>query len=170
MVKIAADLRTMQDRPAAIVAAALVEDALEDALMTNMAKLSRKERDALFLGHGPLATFSAKISIARAFKLLGKEEAAEIDVIRTIRNVFAHARIAIDFNTPEVAAQIEGINVIKRLSSPFYEVLAPSFFSFMTKLRLKTPRDVFLASASLYAFNLWWLPPDLQDYAGDDDT
>lgn len=171
MVEIATDLQAMQDRPAAIVAGALVEDALQYTIEANIAKLSRKEHDALFLGFGPLATFSAKIRIARAFKLLDKEQTADLTAIRDIRNVFAHARITIKFDTPEIADQIDGIKILGRLGSPEVTAIAPGLGRLASELRLSTARERFLASAVMSAYMLWWVPAnDLQSDLEADDT
>jgi DNA-binding MltR family transcriptional regulator len=49
-----------------------------------------KRVDSLFAGFAPLATLSAKISICYAFGLIDENLLHDLDVIRKIRNRFAH--------------------------------------------------------------------------------
>jgi hypothetical protein len=98
------ELPRESDRSAAIVAATLVESGLEEAIMTRIVALLEKEREALFDNDAPLANFSAKIKIGRALRLYGPQTRAELDRIREIRNLFAHAKKKILFSTPEIAA------------------------------------------------------------------
>jgi len=65
------------------------------------AGLNKKERervDGLFGGDAPLATFSSKIKLAFALGLITRKTRRQLDVIRQLRNDFAHARGALDFD------------------------------------------------------------------------
>jgi hypothetical protein len=79
------------DRGAAILLAANLENALqytiEKFLESGGASMSE-----LFGHNSPIGSFSSKIIIAHSLRILGKETRSNLDIIRTIRNAFAHAR------------------------------------------------------------------------------
>ena len=54
----------------------------------------------------PLSTFSAKIRMGFALKLYGERTFDDLELLRKLRNLFAHGKLAIDFNTPEVKSAI----------------------------------------------------------------
>lgn len=56
----------------------------------------------MFKGDAPLASFSARIRMAYALGIISKEMRADLDAIRDIRNVFAHAQKHITFDTHAV--------------------------------------------------------------------
>ena len=65
-----------------------------------------KSADDLFKARGPLATFAARIDAAHAFGLITDSERRDLDLIRQIRNAFAHVSLGsladISFNLPAV--------------------------------------------------------------------
>ena len=86
----------MSQTGVAIVGAALVEDALREAILFRMRDLTKKEEDELFDGLAPLAPFSAKIRIGYALRIYGEQT---LNAVREIRNAFSHARTRISFST-----------------------------------------------------------------------
>jgi DNA-binding MltR family transcriptional regulator len=74
-----------------IVSATAIEDLLEKALLGKMRTLTRTAYADLFRGYGPLSTFSAKIDLAFALKIIDQESKTDFHIIREIRNKFAHA-------------------------------------------------------------------------------
>jgi hypothetical protein len=91
------------DRTAALVSASDLEGSIEQAISKRMRPLSTQEYNDLFFGDSPLATFSAKIKLGYALRIYGSETRTELDLIRDVRNAFAHSRRAISFSIPEVA-------------------------------------------------------------------
>jgi len=93
------------DRSIVLIASALVENALEVAILSKMVQVSTDFRKRLFSydGNGPLATFDARIKIAFALGLVGPRTKDDLDQIRIIRNHFAHIPDLIDFDTEEIA-------------------------------------------------------------------
>src|SRR4051812_5067192 len=69
------------DRTAAIVVAAIVENLLADTIRNKMQHLNSTEDKALFENNGPLATFSAKIQVAYAMKLFNKNVVHDLGLI-----------------------------------------------------------------------------------------
>jgi DNA-binding MltR family transcriptional regulator len=94
--------RQRSDRAIAILASALVEDALEDAIVARLSPLSKDDHASLFEGEGPLSTFSARIRVGFALSIFGKITRDDLNCMRDIRNAFAHARISLKFTTREV--------------------------------------------------------------------
>lgn len=84
------DADLASDRAAVISMVALFEDILGDAIRNHLVALSKTQDDDLFGDRGPLATFASKIDFGYALGLYGKETKAKLDLIRKIRNVFAH--------------------------------------------------------------------------------
>lgn len=77
------------DRGAALVGAALIDDRLERLLRSHF--LEAKESSELLNGaNAPLGNFSARIKAAYCLGLITDLECHECDVIRRVRNEFAH--------------------------------------------------------------------------------
>ena len=76
------------DRALALVLGSFVDSVLEANIK---ARLRDTEHSAdLFGERGPLGSFYWKIQIARMLGLITKDEARELDLIRKVRNHFAH--------------------------------------------------------------------------------
>jgi hypothetical protein len=100
-----AELRTQTDRGAAIIGAALVEEALRRALQSKLQiKVNPNIKQRLFEANGPLATFSAKIDLAYSLQLVDLDESQyrDLHLIRKVRNEFAHAVEPITFDSQKV--------------------------------------------------------------------
>jgi DNA-binding MltR family transcriptional regulator len=79
------------DRSVAIVWSSLLEDALRSAIERKMRQsLTKSKLKNIFENTSPLATFSARIRLAYAFEVVSKIEHDDLNVIRNIRNEFAH--------------------------------------------------------------------------------
>ncbi|WP_064365968.1 DUF4145 domain-containing protein [Pantoea ananatis] len=76
------------DRGAAVLAGSYVENLLGSYLIYCMKDKSVEEK--VFSSNGPLSTFSQRIDIAQAFGYIDKKSAKRLDLIRKIRNHFAH--------------------------------------------------------------------------------
>jgi mannitol operon repressor len=78
------------DRGRALVAASLIEEMLEEVLRAFL--LSNVATKKLFdVANAPLSTLSAKSSASRALGLITAEEFRDIELVRRIRNAFAHS-------------------------------------------------------------------------------
>jgi hypothetical protein len=91
------------ESPRAIIllSATLTELALETALKHVLRP--GKETETLFDFEAPLGTFSGKIKLCFAMKLFGTKTLHDFELIRHLRNGFAHTRHPLDFNTPQIA-------------------------------------------------------------------
>lgn len=96
------------DRVAAIMGAALVESHLMDAIRTSL--VDAFDMNALFHDQGaPFGTFKARIVAGRALGLYDERVAADLDIIRDIRNQFAHALLSLSFENPHIAGRCSGL-------------------------------------------------------------
>lgn len=83
------EMNLQTDRGVAIVGVAWVEDEIALALESFLVSESNAWK-RLFEGTGPLATFSAKIDLARLLGLITEAIRSDLHIIRDIRNEFAH--------------------------------------------------------------------------------
>jgi hypothetical protein len=88
------------DRGAAILAGSFTEHALGRYLRFRMK--DPKVADDLFAPMAPLANFAQRIAIAYAFGLIPEILYRDFDIIRRIRNHFAHHPMDASFSVPEV--------------------------------------------------------------------
>lgn len=90
------EFQTETDRGAALVGAALLDSRLERLLLSHM--LAGKVADDLVKGgNAPLGTFSARINATYAFGLITTAERQDLNLIRGIRNEFAHSEHGLTF-------------------------------------------------------------------------
>lgn len=89
------------DRACAILQAVWTELIVERVLR---GRLRWEGAAKLFDVNGPLGTFSDKIIMAYGMGIFGKKTRHDLDLIRHLRNGFAHCRLPLRFNTPEVKA------------------------------------------------------------------
>jgi hypothetical protein len=93
------------DRATAIMFGSFVEATLERLLAKQLRQdLNSDDRKKVFEYEGALGTFSSKTIMAYAMSLIGPVSRADLDLIRFLRNEFAHSRISFTFTTPEVSA------------------------------------------------------------------
>ncbi len=98
---IAQTLMQESDRGCAIFGAAILNDELENLLRaccrTDLPSV-KNHIDPLFRTYAPLSTFSARIQVCFALKLIDRETRGELEILRKLRNEFAHESGPIDFS------------------------------------------------------------------------
>ena len=94
------------DRGAALVGAALIDLKLADTLRSFMVSLAAA-RSLLDGGTAALGTFSARIKATFALGLIDDNEQRERDIIRRVRNEFAHRPHGVGFDDPAIATFCE---------------------------------------------------------------
>lgn len=97
-----AELVKQPDRGAAIIAAAMIEEILETVILNRLRPLSGTKYKRLFSGTAPLSTFAAKIDIAFAIGLINDLGYTQLNLIKDVRNRFAHEIAPLDFDHPEI--------------------------------------------------------------------
>jgi hypothetical protein len=95
------------DRSVVLVSVSLLEQLLEDLILTKCLKVfdTSPERERL-LGGGNDGTglgFYGKIILGHALGLYGPEVRQDLDRLRHIRNTFAHSKIELTFNSKPIA-------------------------------------------------------------------
>lgn len=91
------------DRGAALVGAALLDKQLHDLLLSHF--LDKKESlELLEGGSAPLGTFSARIKMSYCLSLITDFEHRELQLIRKIRNEFAHQTHGLTFQNEKVVS------------------------------------------------------------------
>lgn len=100
------------DRGCVIFSAAILEDGLEQLLRaicrTDDPSVDRIV-DSLFQTYAPFSTFSAKIHVTYALGLIPKDLREILDLIRKIRNDFAHKKGSVTFQTPECQPRLQAL-------------------------------------------------------------
>lgn len=67
-----------------------------------MPKISKKQREKLFRGFGPFANFATRIEVALAMELIDEPTYHDLNVIRGIRNKFAHPQTYVHFQLDQM--------------------------------------------------------------------
>jgi hypothetical protein len=102
------------DRVAAIVGGSLVEEMLTRALRAFLRQDAVALKEA-FDFNGPLGTFSAKISMGYVLGLYGKEVRRDLDLLRKVRNDFAH-QLSATLQTQDIRNRVMAMEIVERYS------------------------------------------------------
>ena len=129
------------DRGAALVGAALIDTRLEALLRSHFIK-SKVVEDLIEGGNAPLATFSSRIKFAYALGLITQLEFAECEIIRRVRNSFAHSVQGLTFQEQKLS------NLCNNLKAN-----TPDGKRFDGN-----PRQLFINSVVLLSLALWYRP------------
>lgn len=95
----------------AILGQILVEHELDKSLRRRIPRKDDKTWAAMLDERGPLSTFSRKIAAAHALQIIDDATKTNMDIIRVIRNAFAHSRKLIDFDHTLVVAELARISI-----------------------------------------------------------
>lgn len=109
---VAETLAQESDRGCVIIGASFLEYQLElliRAICRNDEESVKQVVDPLFKGYAPFATFSAKIKAAFALRLISSELKNQLDLIRKIRNDFAHGYSPVSFKTPQCQDRLQAL-------------------------------------------------------------
>ncbi|MHC4455365.1 MAG: MltR family transcriptional regulator [Planctomycetota bacterium] len=98
------------DRGLVLVSAAFLDESLEDVLCSKFSMAHKKPKsviEPLFNTFGPLSTFSAKIKISYAMDPIKKWTYQDLEILRKLRNEFAHSIKPAVFDSPGVVRLTE---------------------------------------------------------------
>ena len=84
------------DRGAAVLAAGFADNTLAQYIRFRL--VSTHHANKIFGPMAPLGTFSGRIMIAESFGLISRPDAANLDLVRQVRNHFAHHPLETSFN------------------------------------------------------------------------
>jgi DNA-binding MltR family transcriptional regulator len=98
----------------ALTCPALVDAALEDALVRRLILPTKTDYREMFEGDALLATFSAKIRFAFALGIIGSKTRKDLNCVRAVRNAFAHAQKPLQFDEPAISEICDRITAQQR--------------------------------------------------------
>jgi hypothetical protein len=96
------ELEKQTDRGVGIVAASVAESALTELIKRRLVAMSNTRADLLFGRMRPLSSFSAKIELGAALGLFDERTRTVLNMLRDVRNAFAHEMAAISFDDNEI--------------------------------------------------------------------
>jgi DNA-binding MltR family transcriptional regulator len=108
------EVQQASDRTAAIVLASWVERTIEQAIIKALPRNNDKVVSKLMERDGALNSFYGKIHLGYALGLYEETTVENLDCIRKIRNAFAHAALAIHFETAQIIDEVNKLHVTMR--------------------------------------------------------
>ena len=105
------EIQHASDRTAAIVLASWVERSLEQSIVLTLLRQDQPTVEKLIGRGGALSSFFAKTHLGFAQGLYDAATRDNLDIIRNIRNAFAHSALQLTFQTPQVAAEVNKLQV-----------------------------------------------------------
>lgn len=101
-----AELTTGTDRAAALVASTVLDNDIASILeMVLVHKTKKQLEDLLYSPQAPLSGFSARIKMIYAIGIIEEKVFVSLNVVRNVRNTFAHAQKPLKFDTPAIARE-----------------------------------------------------------------
>lgn len=109
-------LRLLDEGPpivAAVLGAALLDKEIEEMIRGRLPRDDDETMELLTSRDGPLANFSQKIALGYALKLYPAETLNNLNIVRSIRNLFAHASKVIQFDHPLILKELASAETSK---------------------------------------------------------
>ncbi|AEJ01072.1 hypothetical protein Nit79A3_1228 [Nitrosomonas sp. Is79A3] len=100
------ELEKDTDRSVAIVAAALVDDVLKELLARKLLPHKDKENCIFSKPGSPIGSFSSRINAAYQLGLISSLMYRDLQLLRKIRNEFAHEPFALSFDDPSIKSKV----------------------------------------------------------------
>lgn len=92
----------------------LIEHELDRLLRKKLKKNDENTWQALQSETGPLRSFAAKISMAYALGIYTEKIQHDLNVVRIIRNAFAHSKKLIDFDDPLIISELVSAHILRK--------------------------------------------------------
>ena len=158
-VKLRREMLKESDRGLALYATAHIDNELEN-ILRNILVGSNQHLNELFSFNGPLGTFSSKIKLSYSLGLISKVTMNDINILRKIRNEFAHSNQPLSFETkknknlcnslqlnvqPEnSSSRIKFMNVVSGISGLLYGAnIKSKKFEELESVNIKERKDGF---------------------------
>ena len=139
------------DRGTALIAAAWVDDALSECLRASF-RQEKETADKLLEPDRPLGTFSSRIKLAYLLGIIISSLRSDLDLIKSIRNDFAHLRQSMRFSVQSITDRCNALLGAKAFQAGTGETIRSS--------REKYLISVFFATECLMAYAEKAKPPD----------
>lgn len=130
------------DRSASILLFALAEDLMLHALRHNMKGNCSGGWDAVTSGNGVLATASDRITILELLRWIRPKTGAQIRLIKSIRNRFAHHSEVSGFEDPKIRGWVSTMHAGETAALELFPA------DDRAKWRKHTPREIFMMRAT----------------------
>lgn len=108
------ELEELSDRAAGIVATTMLENALDSVLLHAIREDDPNLLKELFSDGGPLGTLSSKIKMLYALGLMTKNGRHDLDLIRKIRNDFAHKLAGNTFQSEKIKDRCLSLRLVDK--------------------------------------------------------
>ena len=118
------ELGTESDRGATILASVWIDNLLERKLRSLFKEGSSAARRNLFELNGPFSSFSSKILAAYSLGWIHSDVFHDINLIRKIRNQFAHNLHGVNLESTEIRRLIDKFRIPTRHYSDWFELQA----------------------------------------------
>jgi hypothetical protein len=135
LLKATSSFTKQTDRGTALVVAAWVDDAMLTALIVIFHRDEKLAKRLLQID-GPLGSFAARISVAYLLDVITPSLFHDLEVIRAIRNKFAHVRESLRFTSQPIKDRCKSL-----AGAMYYEI--------GTGEKIRSPRERFLISSFL---------------------
>ena len=164
--------RTESDRACAVLGAAMLDALLESLFRRRLCKSSSTKLDQLFDG-GALSSFAGKIRLAAALAWIEEDVRADLELIRKIRNDFAHSfEETLEFEDEEHALNCNKLRVANALIKANEEAAVHPHPNFSREVIsamagcFNSPRQRFMITIEIVAQYLNNLPEQAAVYEG----
>ena len=106
-------LASSDDHTVAIIAGTIVEARLRQAIEKVIVRDAEIEKE-MFRPSGPLGDFAAKIRLAFLLGIISKEGYDNLDILKTVRNRFAHWVEVENFKSSNVKSLTDRLSIFER--------------------------------------------------------
>lgn len=130
------EIRSTSDRGATIIIASHIEDQLATAIEHCLKQKDDDTLSCLYERDGALSTMFSTIHLAYAMGIIDSTMRKDLDIIRRIRNAFAHAKRPVTFQTPEIQAAIGKLSRTKTErddTNKVYDIIMEGTYDARTK-------------------------------------
>ncbi|QMV64799.1 MltR family transcriptional regulator [Pseudomonas berkeleyensis] len=123
----ATDLANESDRGCVLVAAAMLDEFLEESIKERIQEnnVSNKTVKSLFDANGPIANFSSKILICRSFGIIDDASFHDLMIVRKLRNTFAHTTNEASFLEKDVIQKVRSMHFVQKCMNTTHKEFLP---------------------------------------------
>lgn len=124
--EVATTLLQESDRGCVLVGAALIDEVLEVLLRSKLESepiIVKEVVDPLFRRNGPLSSFWGRIQLSYALGLINRGTYDDLEIIRDLRNSFAHQYGPASLDATDVADKIDRLKTGDRYARAFCAVV-----------------------------------------------
>lgn len=110
-------LTNESDRGCVLVGTSLIDLDLKNMISAHFIGVHLKDQKEFLEGQGPLATFSSRIKLSYFLGLISEDTYRDCNIIRKIRNEFAHKHEDISFQSPQIKSRCLSLSG-RRVANP----------------------------------------------------